>query len=437
MSEQNNSSFGNRKIWIGAGIAAAAVIVAVSTGVLPAERERHGRHDRAGAAVPGARSPRLPTSSSAVRRQRQVGAGESGGAGRSCGQRGRQRGARRAPNASDGARCERGDSAAERRGRSRPERQLTARPERSERPRPERQRRCRRMQRRCRQNAARCRQAPLTARRENAAERRSAANASDDRGRRTQRRCAPERGDGAAANAASNGTRQSAANGAAERAQNAAAQRTRRTPRRKQRGEQPRTPRTRLRTPRTAAERREQCGARTPRAAPRNSSAVQRAVNQTRRSNQHSDRRPQRRRFSFWGRPPMLRRLADRGRGPACACRASCACCWRCCRWRPLPTKAPLGMSYVETQGPQAHLLRSSSTTSCRTRCARSPTRSRGSAGRSAGCRPSRRSILLKDFADYGNAHRRRRAAQPARLRHRAASPTRSRRIRPASACTR
>jgi len=35
MSEQNTSSFGNRKIWIGAGIAAAAVIVAVSTGVLP------------------------------------------------------------------------------------------------------------------------------------------------------------------------------------------------------------------------------------------------------------------------------------------------------------------------------------------------------------------------------------------------------------------
>ncbi|MEO8346488.1 MAG: hypothetical protein ABI607_12415, partial [Betaproteobacteria bacterium] len=35
MSEQTNSSLGNRKIWIGAGVAAAAVIVAVSTGILP------------------------------------------------------------------------------------------------------------------------------------------------------------------------------------------------------------------------------------------------------------------------------------------------------------------------------------------------------------------------------------------------------------------
>ena len=35
MSEQTNSSMGNRKIWIGVGIAAAAVIVVVSTGILP------------------------------------------------------------------------------------------------------------------------------------------------------------------------------------------------------------------------------------------------------------------------------------------------------------------------------------------------------------------------------------------------------------------
>ena len=50
MSEQNNSSFGNRKIWIGAGVAAAAVIVAVSTGVLPP-----GGKDTAGTIVPAQR----------------------------------------------------------------------------------------------------------------------------------------------------------------------------------------------------------------------------------------------------------------------------------------------------------------------------------------------------------------------------------------------
>ena len=50
MSEQNNSSGGNRKIWIGAGVAAAAVIVAVSTGVLPPSGK-----DTAGTIVPATR----------------------------------------------------------------------------------------------------------------------------------------------------------------------------------------------------------------------------------------------------------------------------------------------------------------------------------------------------------------------------------------------
>ncbi len=51
MSEQNTSSIGNRKIWIGAGIAAAAVIVAVSTGVdFPP-----GGKDTAGTIVPAQR----------------------------------------------------------------------------------------------------------------------------------------------------------------------------------------------------------------------------------------------------------------------------------------------------------------------------------------------------------------------------------------------
>ena len=35
MNDQNKRSFGNRKIWLGAGIAAAAAIVAVSTGIFP------------------------------------------------------------------------------------------------------------------------------------------------------------------------------------------------------------------------------------------------------------------------------------------------------------------------------------------------------------------------------------------------------------------
>ena len=50
MSEQNTSSVGNRKIWIGAGVAAAAVIVAVSTGVLPPSGK-----DTAGTIVPAQR----------------------------------------------------------------------------------------------------------------------------------------------------------------------------------------------------------------------------------------------------------------------------------------------------------------------------------------------------------------------------------------------
>ncbi len=50
MSEQNTSSVGNRKIWIGAGVAAAAVIVAVSTGVLPPSGK-----DTAGTIVPATR----------------------------------------------------------------------------------------------------------------------------------------------------------------------------------------------------------------------------------------------------------------------------------------------------------------------------------------------------------------------------------------------
>jgi anti-sigma factor RsiW len=50
MSEQNNSSVGKRKIWIGAGIAAAAAIVAVSTGVLPPSGK-----DTAGTIVPATR----------------------------------------------------------------------------------------------------------------------------------------------------------------------------------------------------------------------------------------------------------------------------------------------------------------------------------------------------------------------------------------------
>ena len=50
MSEPNTSSIGNRKIWIGAGVAAAAVIVAVSTGVLPP-----GGKDTAGTIVPAQR----------------------------------------------------------------------------------------------------------------------------------------------------------------------------------------------------------------------------------------------------------------------------------------------------------------------------------------------------------------------------------------------
>ena len=50
MSEQNTSSVGHRKIWIGAGVAAAAVIVAVSTGVLPPSGK-----DTAGTIVPAQR----------------------------------------------------------------------------------------------------------------------------------------------------------------------------------------------------------------------------------------------------------------------------------------------------------------------------------------------------------------------------------------------
>ena len=50
MSEPNNSSLGNRKIWIGAGIAAAAAIVAVSTGIFPPSAT-----DTAGTIVPAQR----------------------------------------------------------------------------------------------------------------------------------------------------------------------------------------------------------------------------------------------------------------------------------------------------------------------------------------------------------------------------------------------
>ena len=50
MSEQNNGSFGNRKIWIGVGIAAAAVIVTVSTGIFPPSGS-----DTAGTIVPAQR----------------------------------------------------------------------------------------------------------------------------------------------------------------------------------------------------------------------------------------------------------------------------------------------------------------------------------------------------------------------------------------------
>jgi len=59
MSEQNTSSIGNRKIWIGAGVAAAAVIVAVSTGVLPP-----GGKDTAGTIVPAQRyqAPQMTSS---------------------------------------------------------------------------------------------------------------------------------------------------------------------------------------------------------------------------------------------------------------------------------------------------------------------------------------------------------------------------------------
>ncbi len=60
MTEQQRGSFGKRKVWIGAGIAAAAAIVVVSSGVVdfpPGVQERH-RHDRAGGALSGTSNER-------------------------------------------------------------------------------------------------------------------------------------------------------------------------------------------------------------------------------------------------------------------------------------------------------------------------------------------------------------------------------------------
>ena len=78
------------------------------------------------------------------------------------------------------------------------------------------------------------------------------------------------------------------------------------------------------------------------------------------------------------------------------------ACSWRWCRSRRPPTRILSACRMSRRR------ISSSSTsirwnTSSRTRCARSPTRSRGSAGCSIGRLPSRPSILLKDLADYGN----------------------------------
>ena len=55
MSEQSGVSFRNRKIWIGAGIAAAAVRRHVFHRDVPARRNRHRRNDRTGAALPARR----------------------------------------------------------------------------------------------------------------------------------------------------------------------------------------------------------------------------------------------------------------------------------------------------------------------------------------------------------------------------------------------
>ena len=54
------------------------------------------------------------------------------------------------------------------------------------------------------------------------------------------------------------------------------------------------------------------------------------------------------------------------------------------------------------------------------------------------GWMPSERTtVLLQDFADYGNAHALRRASRHADRGRRTATPARSRRARRASACTR
>ena len=55
MSEEKSGSFGKRKMWIGGGIAAVAVVLAtLFRDRFPAGQQGYGGHDRAGAAVSGA-----------------------------------------------------------------------------------------------------------------------------------------------------------------------------------------------------------------------------------------------------------------------------------------------------------------------------------------------------------------------------------------------